>query len=371
MASQATQILGPAFFKHKYLTNPLVTPENLVIAVAKNLALALETSIPQHLQVSTIQALKDLSEVFMDVSHKYSNDPIIHMPNVPPLHPHQEPMESPRVSPTPLGTSPPRVHTTTISLKVPGTLTNCAPSSIPKSLFPPDVSSVGLQQNIAKHQLGTAPRSPTNSNSSHLENPTPAAPISHQIKPHVPFSSLTKLHQSQQKADLGILDNKVYPVDGPACNIRSQTQVRKITQDAVLACIHNYGEVMGRPVMACCTALQQYPSDMLHTVLNKTTGHFMEMQRLLVNLKYKELWGESYTKNSDVLLKASPESAKVPTLLFSSKARTFHTATNGTSRTRESVYIITQRRRTPTAHKSLWVAISSTTPATAAHLLST
>jgi hypothetical protein len=57
MATQATQIWGAAFFfMHKYLTNPLVTPEDLVIAVAENLARALKTSIPQHLRVSTIQA---------------------------------------------------------------------------------------------------------------------------------------------------------------------------------------------------------------------------------------------------------------------------------------------------------------------------
>ena len=36
--TQATRILGAAFFKHKYLTNPSVIPEDLVIAVAKNLA---------------------------------------------------------------------------------------------------------------------------------------------------------------------------------------------------------------------------------------------------------------------------------------------------------------------------------------------
>ncbi len=35
-------------FKHNYLTNPLVTPEDLVIAAAENLTQALETSIPQH-----------------------------------------------------------------------------------------------------------------------------------------------------------------------------------------------------------------------------------------------------------------------------------------------------------------------------------
>jgi hypothetical protein len=53
-ATQATQILGAVFFKHKYLTNPSVTPEDLDIPATKNLARALETSIPQYLQVSTI-----------------------------------------------------------------------------------------------------------------------------------------------------------------------------------------------------------------------------------------------------------------------------------------------------------------------------
>jgi hypothetical protein len=128
--SQATQILGAAFFKHKYLTNLSVTPENLVIAAAKTFACALKTSIHQHLQVSTIQALKDLSEVFTDASHKYRCNPTIHMPNAPPLHPHWEPTESPRVSPTPLGTPPPKVHNTMVSPMVPSTLSTCAPSSI-------------------------------------------------------------------------------------------------------------------------------------------------------------------------------------------------------------------------------------------------
>jgi hypothetical protein len=87
--------LGCHVFKHKYLTNPSVTPEDLVIAAAGNLSQALETSIFQHLQVFTIQALKDLSEVFTDAAHKYSDDPAIHMPDVPTSHNHQEPTESP------------------------------------------------------------------------------------------------------------------------------------------------------------------------------------------------------------------------------------------------------------------------------------
>jgi hypothetical protein len=79
-------------------------------------------------------------------------------------------------------------------------------------------------------------------------------------------------------------------------NTCSQTQVHKITQEAVLACIHNYGKALSRPVTACCAALGQYPSNMLHAVLDKTTVHLMEMRHLLMNPKYKELWGKSYTK---------------------------------------------------------------------------
>jgi hypothetical protein len=250
------------------------------------------------------------------------------MPNGPPLHPHWKPMESPRVSPTPLGTPPPRVHTTTISLTAPGTLPTCAPSSIYKSLVPPDVSNVGLRQKNAKQQLGTAPRIPTNFNIRHLGIPTPAAPISCQIIPHVPTSPLTKLRQSQQIADLGILDDKVHPVDGPARTNRSQTQVCKITQEGVLACIHNYGAATNRPVTAHRTALWHYPFDMLHTVLNKTMGHLMEMRHCGAN---------PTQRNLDVLFKASPESAKVPTLLFSSTVRTFHITANAMSHTHEFV----------------------------------
>jgi hypothetical protein len=35
---------------------------------------------------------------------------------------------------------------------------------------------------------------------------------------------------------------------------------------------------------------------MLQTVLDKSTGQLMEMRHLLINPKYKELWGKLYTK---------------------------------------------------------------------------
>jgi hypothetical protein len=97
----------------------------------------------------------------------------------------------------------------------------------------------------------------------------------------------------------------------------SQTQVRMITQEAVLVCIHNYGEALNHPVMACSTALWQHPSDMLHAVLNKTKGYLMKMQHLLVNPKYKELWGKSYMKELGRLAQGIPGVSKgTSTIIF-------------------------------------------------------
>jgi hypothetical protein len=102
----------------------------------------------------------------------------------------------------------------------------------------------------------------------------------------------------------------------------------------MLASIHNYGEVTNRPVTAHHSALWQYLSDMLHAVLDKTTGHLMEVWHLLVNPKCKELWGKSYTKELGCLAQGIPRVSKGTN---SSAARTFHTITNATSCLSKSV----------------------------------
>ncbi len=78
----------------------------------------------------------------------------------------------------------------------------------------------------------------------------------------------------------------------------------------MLACIQNDGKAAGRPIMACHTALRQFPSNMLHAVLDKTTGHLMEMRHLLMNPNYKELWGKSYTKKLRHLAQGIPGVSK-------------------------------------------------------------
>ncbi len=85
----------------------------------------------------------------------------------------------------------------------------------------------------------------------------------------------------------------------------------------MLACIHNHGKAANRPVMARHAALRQYPSDMFHAVLDKIMGYLMEMRHLLVNPKYKELWGKSYTKELGRLTQGIPGVSKgTDTIVF-------------------------------------------------------
>jgi hypothetical protein len=79
VTTHATRILGAAFFKHKYLTNPTVTPEDRIIAAAGALAQALDNKMPPHMHKSTIQALSNLHDVFQQAAINYNVDPTTHV----------------------------------------------------------------------------------------------------------------------------------------------------------------------------------------------------------------------------------------------------------------------------------------------------
>ncbi len=55
---------------------------------------------------------------------------------------------------------------------------------------------------------------------------------------------------------------------------------------------------------------------MLNAVLNMTTGKLMEMRHLLVNPKYKDLWGKSYTKELGRLMQGVPGVTGTDTIIF-------------------------------------------------------
>ncbi len=67
--TRATCISGATFFKHKYLTNPLVMPEDQVIVAPACLTDTLQGIKSPQLHTSTLQALGDLCNVFYEAAN--------------------------------------------------------------------------------------------------------------------------------------------------------------------------------------------------------------------------------------------------------------------------------------------------------------
>ncbi len=57
------RILGAVWFKHKYLTNPSVTPEDRIIAAIGELAKTLRTNISPQLYDNTVDKLQKLQDI--------------------------------------------------------------------------------------------------------------------------------------------------------------------------------------------------------------------------------------------------------------------------------------------------------------------
>ena len=61
--THATRILGAVWFKHKYLTNPTVTPEDRIVAAIGGLAKTLTSKVPLQLRDTTLDKLRKLQEI--------------------------------------------------------------------------------------------------------------------------------------------------------------------------------------------------------------------------------------------------------------------------------------------------------------------
>jgi hypothetical protein len=96
-ATRATRTSGAAFFKHKYITNPTITPKDRVIAAAGALAHALHNWMPPHMQAPTIQVLQDLQNIFQQAAINYNADQTTHIiPDDDPRVPGHESIPIPR-----------------------------------------------------------------------------------------------------------------------------------------------------------------------------------------------------------------------------------------------------------------------------------
>ncbi len=273
--TRATRVSGAAFFKHKYITNPAVTPEDLVIAAAANLSKALATNMPHHLRQSSIQALADLQDIFSRTANKYNDNPTVHhtpKANIP-TAPRQQQLDNDQLqSPSRTPAMPPRVQPS---------------ASLPR------VTNDVIQSRRFSSRMPNAPTLPVTPTGLNFERtffPKPSPPEN-------PLSP-KKLRRSQCIADIGILNRKPKTLasDAPTRNPHSQTQVQTITQKAILACFITDSDITNQHITARNASCRKFPMEMLNAVLDMTTGKLMEMRHLLVNPQYKDLWGKSYTK---------------------------------------------------------------------------
>ena len=67
--TRTTRTTATVFFKHKYITNPTVTPADAIVAAATNLADALQNNIPaQHLGKTKLKDLKRLQKILEEAA---------------------------------------------------------------------------------------------------------------------------------------------------------------------------------------------------------------------------------------------------------------------------------------------------------------
>jgi hypothetical protein len=126
-----------------------------------------------------------------------------------------------------------------------------------------------------------------------------------------------------------------------------------------------YNDITSRSLTPSNAARRTFPIEILNAVLNMDMGELLEMRHLLVNPKYKEVWGKSYTTELGRLAQAFPASAKAPTPSFSSHAMKFLWTASRTSHMDASVQTIVPKWPTQIARDSPLAATDSTSPETA------
>jgi hypothetical protein len=125
--TRTTRVSDTVFFKHKYLTNPSVTPADALIAAAQHMTAALRSNLPTSMGEGALEALQKLENIFANAATKHKEDqhlslegnnirrPTPRVQVVPPTLRVPEGTPAPRV---PEAAADPRVHTATIRAPV-------------------------------------------------------------------------------------------------------------------------------------------------------------------------------------------------------------------------------------------------------------
>jgi hypothetical protein len=278
--THATRVSGAVWFKHKYLTNPSIIPEDQIVAAIGRLAKTLTTGVPPQLHNNMVDKLCKLQETLesrMDVNDERKiTAPMQQVPI---------PRQSPRLAES----------------------NNHNPAAVPRVAW----EYAMLPRVLGRMDMDTRDRSSPQ-------------------QPDCPrqLSRISKLQKKIDAANMGNLHldkGATSPQSSPAQNTHSKTmvvrpncitEVRTIKKAMVLACIETYIEVTQSLLQPAQLAQQKFPILMLNAVLNNDTGKLMVMQHLLPNPKYIKLWGKLYTKELGQLAKGVSGTKGTDTIVF-------------------------------------------------------
>ena len=83
-------------------------------------------------------------------------------------------------------------------------------------------------------------------------------------------------------------------------------------QEAIIECV----EVTQLKVTPRLLASRQFPIEILNAVLDEDTGELMEYQTLMNNPKYRNLYGNSYSKELGCLAQGMPDQVEGTNTIF-------------------------------------------------------
>ena len=266
--TRATLVSETVIHRHKYISNPAVTPVDAVISAAKNLASALKGKMTQYLQESPMSDITRLRQIFSEAAAV----PEIPVPQTTPpaSHPPQpQPRRYPRITTAPPEPTP-----------------YIYPQRPPLPVIPPRVE----------------PSVPT----PRVDPPTPTPPTQYpRVEPPRRSARISGFIKTDQPS-------------APAHTTRIKNpNVRSVSQEAILSC----AEVNQIKLLPKILSTRRFPFEILNVVLNKETGELMDCHRIMKTPKYRKLYCKSYSKELGRVAQGLPGIVNVTnTILFINKA---------------------------------------------------
>ena len=248
--TRSTRISATMFFKHKYITNPSLTPTDAIIAAAVNLAHTIKHNMPE--QYRSQLKKNDLSKL-QQILKRTTESARVQAENDPP---------------------PDLVH-------------EDDSDSDSDSDDEDDEPPITRRSNRLR---GIPPATPPR------VRPTKVPTISNPVNPPIPTQDTLQVEYP----------NLAKSSTNSASPPNKQSNRRTITQESTQDSIFRMMDIMGSNFSPSQAAKRQFPKEALAAVLDPHTGELMEYRHLIANPAYRPIWKPAYGKEIGRLAQGMP-----------------------------------------------------------------